>query len=81
MILLTESVGGLTLTVEQEYDGAGLLWRLHCPTARAWPLPSCNRQSSGRFYMDSHGERIHGAAVEEVIQTARRSALEFLAGA
>ena len=80
-ILLTEQVGGLTLTVGQEWEGAGLYWALDCPAEQAWPLPKYHARSSGRFYPDQHGETIHGADLDAVIQTARRAALRFCGAA
>ncbi len=71
----TEQDGKLTLTIGQEWEGAGLYWELTSPAICG--LPRYQRRSSGRFYLDSHGETIHGATLADVIQTAITSAKSF----
>jgi hypothetical protein len=79
-ILHTEEMGGLTLTVGQEWDGAGLFWSLDCPAERG-PLPRYHHQSSGRFYQDQGGEKIHGATESDVIAYAVNAAKRFCGAA
>ena len=80
IIHLVEQHGLLTLTIGQEWAGAGIFWRLECPTERARPLPRYYHQSSGRFYPDQNGEILDGATLADVVQTARRAALLFMEG-
>ena len=80
-ILHTEQLGGLTLTIGQEWAGAGLYWQLDCPADRAWPLPRYHHQSSGRFYPDQAGEQIHGKDLDAVVQTAIIAAKRFCGAA
>ena len=73
IIHLTEQHGGLTLTIGQEWNGAGLYWELSGSSF----LGRYFHRSSGRFYPDQHGEIIHGATLADVVQTARIAALRF----
>ncbi len=66
----SEQIHGFTLIVGQEWDCAGLFWQLNAPTY--------TRRSSGRFYLDSCGEKIHGATIADVVLTARNSAVNLL---
>lgn len=77
-ILLEEHVNGLTLTIGQEWPGAGLYWRW---TSDHWtPIGRLDTRSSGRFYQDQHGEIIHGRTLSDVVQHARVCAFRWIHG-
>jgi len=72
-VLYTETHdNGLTIIeVGQEWSGAGLYWQVRIENV---VLGIYKQRSAGRFYMDDSGERIHGATLSEVIETAARGA-------